>query len=76
MPGDVSASDRFYARDITSPFVLDDGHIKVPTGPGLGVRPDEALLTFEENLKLADQINDLTAKVDALNGIGALLPSR
>lgn len=33
--------------------------------------PDEALLTFEENLKLADQINDPVAKVDALNGIGA-----
>jgi O-succinylbenzoate synthase len=37
LPGDVSASDRFYARDITSPFVLDDGHIAVPTGPGIGV---------------------------------------
>jgi o-succinylbenzoate synthase len=37
LPGDVSASDRFYARDITAPFVLDDGHIAVPTGPGLGV---------------------------------------
>jgi O-succinylbenzoate synthase len=37
LPGDVSASDRFYARDITPPFVLDDGHIAVPTGPGLGV---------------------------------------
>ena len=36
LPGDISASDRFYARDITSPFVLDDGHIAVPTGPGLG----------------------------------------
>jgi O-succinylbenzoate synthase len=37
LPGDVSASDRFYARDITSPFVLDDGHISVPSGPGIGV---------------------------------------
>src|SRR3954470_6548619 len=37
LPGDVSASDRFYARDITPPFVLEDGHIAVPTGPGLGV---------------------------------------
>jgi o-succinylbenzoate synthase len=37
LPGDVSASGRFYARDITAPFVLDDGHIRVPTGPGLGV---------------------------------------
>jgi len=37
LPGDVSASGRFYARDITTPFVLDDGHIRVPTGPGIGV---------------------------------------
>jgi O-succinylbenzoate synthase len=37
LPGDVSASSRFYARDITAPFVLDDGHIAVPTGPGIGV---------------------------------------
>ena len=37
LPGDVSASDRFYARDITPPFVLQDGHIRVPTGAGLGV---------------------------------------
>ena len=40
LPGDTSASDRYYARDITEPFVLDDGHVAVPTGPGLGVTPD------------------------------------
>jgi O-succinylbenzoate synthase len=39
LPGDVSASARFYAEDIVAPFVLDDGHIRVPTGPGLGVTP-------------------------------------
>lgn len=39
LPGDISASDRFYAQDITEPFVLDDGRITVPTGPGLGVSP-------------------------------------
>ncbi|HEV2369865.1 MAG TPA: o-succinylbenzoate synthase [Acidimicrobiales bacterium] len=37
LPGDVSASDRFYERDITAPLVIDDGHIAVPTGPGIGV---------------------------------------
>jgi O-succinylbenzoate synthase len=37
LPGDVSASGRFYARDLTEPFVLDDGHIRVPTGPGIGI---------------------------------------
>jgi O-succinylbenzoate synthase len=39
LPGDISASDRFYAEDITRPFVIEDGQITVPTGPGLGVEP-------------------------------------
>jgi len=37
LPGDTSGSDRFYAQDITAPFVLDSGELTVPTGPGLGV---------------------------------------
>jgi len=45
LPGDISASARFYATDITEPFVLDDGHIAVPTGPGLGVAPIPEILT-------------------------------
>lgn len=39
LPGDTSASGRYYASDITEPFVLDDGHLDVPTGPGLGLVP-------------------------------------
>lgn len=39
LPGDVSASDRFYTTDITTPFVLRDGGLDVPAGPGLGVEP-------------------------------------
>ena len=39
LPGDTSASDRYYDTDITAPFVLADGHLDVPTGPGLGVAP-------------------------------------
>ena len=39
LPGDTSASDRYYLSDITDPFVLRDGHLDVPTGPGLGVAP-------------------------------------
>jgi o-succinylbenzoate synthase len=39
LPGDTSASGRYYATDITEPFVLEDGHLKVPSGPGLGVAP-------------------------------------
>jgi len=37
LPGDISATARYFAEDITPPFVLDDGHIAVPTGPGTGV---------------------------------------
>lgn len=44
LPGDVSASDRFYRTDITTPFVLRDGGLDVPTGPGLGVEPLPDLL--------------------------------
>jgi o-succinylbenzoate synthase len=39
LPGDTSASDRYYRSDITAPFQLRDGHLDVPTGPGLGVTP-------------------------------------
>ncbi|GAA1975730.1 o-succinylbenzoate synthase [Microbacterium pumilum] len=45
LPGDVSASSRFYHRDIvTEPAVLEDGHVRVPTGPGIGVDIDHAAL--------------------------------
>ncbi len=44
LPGDVSGSDRFYARDITAPQLIQDGHLPVPTGPGTGVEVlDEVL---------------------------------
>jgi O-succinylbenzoate synthase len=39
LPGDTSASDRYYAVDVTEPFVLADGRLAVPTGPGIGVDP-------------------------------------
>lgn len=39
LPGDTSASDRFYTQDLTEPFVMQDGMMTVPTGPGLGVEP-------------------------------------
>ena len=39
LPGDTSASGRYYRTDITEPFVLDGGHLSVPTGPGIGVVP-------------------------------------
>ena len=40
LPGDTSASNRYYHRDITEPFVLREGRLKVPAGPGLGVNVD------------------------------------
>ncbi|GAA2502043.1 o-succinylbenzoate synthase [Streptomyces longisporus] len=39
LPGDTSASSRYFAEDITEPFVLKDGHLPVPTAPGIGVEP-------------------------------------
>jgi len=46
LPGDISASDRYYQRDITNErFVLnDDSTINVPNGHGLGVTIDEGAL--------------------------------
>lgn len=44
LPGDTSASGRYWATDITEPFVLEDGRIRVPTGPGLGVEPIPEIL--------------------------------
>ena len=39
LPGDTSASGRYYALDVTAPFVLEDGRLRVPTGPGIGIDP-------------------------------------
>ena len=36
LPGDVSASSRFYAHDITAPVGLEGGQVRVPTTPGVG----------------------------------------
>jgi O-succinylbenzoate synthase len=44
LPGDVSASGRFYSTDITPPWVMRDGHLDVPQGPGLGVEPVDEIL--------------------------------
>jgi O-succinylbenzoate synthase len=44
LPGDISASARYYREDLTEPFVMEDGRLRVPTGPGLGVTPDPGRL--------------------------------
>lgn len=44
LPGDTSASGRYYREDITDPFVLQDGRLAVPTGPGIGVTVRDDLI--------------------------------
>jgi O-succinylbenzoate synthase len=45
LPGDVSASDRFWTRDIvTDPIRLDDGWVAIPEGSGSGARIDTEFL--------------------------------
>ncbi|MBV6396319.1 MAG: o-succinylbenzoate synthase [Anaerolineales bacterium] len=55
LPGDISASERYYARDITNErFTLNpDSTINVPSAPGLGVTLDRAAVkefTLAESL--------------------------
>jgi O-succinylbenzoate synthase len=45
MPGDTSASDRYFEEDLTEPFLLGpNGTMPVPKGPGIGVAPLPARL--------------------------------
>jgi len=53
MPGftltpDLSASTRYFASDITKPFVLNDGVLQVPNGLGIGVEPLPEMLVGED----------------------------
>ncbi|MEW6059629.1 MAG: o-succinylbenzoate synthase [Actinomycetota bacterium] len=46
LPGDTSASKRYFADDLTEPFEMaTDGTIAVPSGPGIGVEPRADRLT-------------------------------
>ncbi|MEV4350408.1 o-succinylbenzoate synthase [Actinoplanes sp. NPDC049596] len=50
LPSDVSGSDKYYARDITtSPVVSVAGLVDVPTGPGLGFTPDLEFIATRTN---------------------------
>jgi O-succinylbenzoate synthase len=55
LPADLSASDRYFAEDVTEPFVLEDGCLRVPAGPGIGVVPRADVLarmtTWVETLR-------------------------
>jgi len=55
LPGDTSASDRYFSRDVTPPFELIDGQLRVPTGPGIGVEP------------IDDILDDITTSKSTLN---------
>ena len=52
LPGDTSASARYFKQDITVPFVMENGYLNVPTGPGIGVEPDmeflDEITTYKE----------------------------
>ncbi len=56
LPGDTSASKRYFHQDVTDAFVLEDGCLRVPTGPGIGVRPNpdalEAFTVATETIEL------------------------
>ena len=43
-PGDVSPSSRYFATDLTEPFVMRDGKIEVPEEPGASRAPIEDVL--------------------------------
>jgi O-succinylbenzoate synthase len=56
LPGDISASSRFFARDIVvEPITVDDGYVTVPTGPGLG---------FELDLDFVDAITTSVERIE------------
>ncbi len=55
LPGDTSASARYFDDDITAPFVMaPDGTMELPNGPGIGVtpRPDRLEATTQRVEKL------------------------
>jgi O-succinylbenzoate synthase len=56
LPGDISATDRYFREDITPPFLLHEGTITVPTGPGLGVEV------------LGPVLDDLTTQSEKITG--------
>jgi O-succinylbenzoate synthase len=59
LPGDISASDRYYQRDISNErFVLnDDSTIDVPNGHGLGI-------TIDENALKQFTLSEITLKAE------------
>lgn len=55
MPGDISATDRYYATDIAQRFELVNGELAVPTGPGSGAVVDgDAMDEFSIDVRQLD----------------------
>ena len=58
LPGDISASSRFYRRDIVRhPITVEDGHVRVPDDPGMG---------FELDQEFLDEITTTSMTLDAV----------
>jgi O-succinylbenzoate synthase len=53
LPGDTSASSRYFSQDVTKPFELVDGYIDAPNTVGIGVRP------------ITDVLGAMTSRVDS-----------
>ena len=53
LPGDISASARYFKQDVTTPFVMEDGYLSVPNKPGIGVEPD---MDFLESITKSKEI--------------------
>jgi len=55
LPGDTSASSRFFLKDITEPFVMQDGYLEVPNTVGVGRTPDleflDSITTYKETIR-------------------------
>ncbi len=57
LPGDTSASARYFADDLTEPFEMaPDGTMGVPFGPGIGVEPRP------------DRLEETTIRIDRVGG--------
>lgn len=62
LPGDISASERFFATDITQPIRLTDGQVGIWRGEGLSQAPDPAaiaeFLTDEVSVALPRRLHN------------------
>ena len=63
LPGDLSATARFFTDDVTAPVVLEGAGIAVPIGPGLGAAVD------------GDALERLTVSVERLRPRPVRLPT-